>query len=230
MGDYMLRRFHIPSFSKKFFVILTIIIVASYILKLYFFTMRPMILRVVQTRMEYISNKIINKSVSNVLKEKNINYSDIVIMQKDTEDHVASISIDFIKMNEIKSDLVLEILEQINNTHYTDISIPLGNFLDVEFLMGMGPKIPFRIIPHGTVYVDYRDEFKSMGINQTCHEVYLDINTKVSGIMPGFKTSADIETSIIAAHTVIVGDVPETYTGVNEIEGTIEDYILDIVE
>lgn len=226
----MLRKFSFPSVSKKYFVIATTIFVIIYILKLYFCTMRPMILRVAQTRMEYISNKVINKAVGNVLRNNDIKYSDIVIMQKDTEEHVSSISIDFVKMNKIKSDLVLEILEQLNDTHYTDIAIPLGNFLELEFLMGMGPKIPFRIIPHGTVYVDYRDEFKSMGINQTCHEVYLDINTKVSGVMPGFKTSSDIETSIIAAHTVIVGDVPETYTGVNEIEGTIEDYVLDIIE
>lgn len=226
----MFRKLSLPSISKKYYIIAVIFFVIIYILKLYFCTMRPMILRVAQTRMEYISNKVINKAVSNVLKNNNIKYSDIVIMQKDTEDHVASISIDFVKMNRIKSDLVLEILEQLNNTHYTDIAIPLGNFLELEFLMGMGPKIPFRIIPHGTVYVDYRDEFKSMGINQTCHEVYLDINTKVSGVMPGFKTSANIETSIIAAHTVIVGDVPQTYTGVNEIEGTIEDYVLDIIE
>lgn len=226
----MFRKLTLPSISKKYYIIAVIIFVIIYILKLYFCTMRPMILRVAQTRMEYISNKVINKAVSNVLKNNNIKYSDIVIMQKDTEEHVSSISIDFVKMNRIKSDLVLEILEQLNDTHYTDIAIPLGNFLELEFLMGMGPKIPFRIIPHGTVYVDYRDEFKSMGINQTCHEVYLDINTKVSGVMPGFKTSSDIETSIIAAHTVIVGDVPETYTGVNEIEGTIEDYVLDIIE
>ncbi|MBE7046730.1 MAG: sporulation protein YunB [Ruminococcaceae bacterium] len=226
----MFRKLSLPSISKKYYIIAVIIFVIIYILKLYFCTMRPMILRVAQTRMEYISNKVINKAVSNVLKNNNIKYSDIVIMQKDTEEHVSSISIDFVKMNRIKSDLVLEILEQLNDTHYTDIAIPLGNFLELEFLMGMGPKIPFRIIPHGTVYVDYRDEFKSMGINQTCHEVYLDINTKVSGVMPGFKTSSDIETSIIAAHTVIVGDVPETYTGVNEIEGTIEDYVLDIIE
>ncbi len=226
----MLKRFRFPEISKKFFIITTVVLIITYITKWYFFTMRPMILRVAQTRMEYISNKVINKSVSNVLKNGNIKYSDIVIMQKDTEEHVASISIDFVKMNQIKSDLVLEILEQLNNTHYTDIAIPLGNFTEFEFLMGMGPKIPFRIIPHGTVYVDYRDEFKSMGINQTCHEVYLDINTRVSGVMPGFKTSSDIETSIIAAHTVIVGDVPQTYTGVNEIEGTIEDYVLDIIE
>ena len=226
----MLKRFHLPKISKRLLAAMTVVLIIIYIAKIYFFTMRPMILRVAQTRMEYISNKVINKAVSNVLKNNNIKYSDIVIMQKDTEEHVASVSIDFVKMNQIKSDLVLEILDQLNNTHYTDISIPLGNFMELEFLMGMGPKIPFRIIPHGTVYVDYRDEFKSMGINQTCHEVYLDINTRVSGIMPGFKTSADIETSIIAAHTVIVGDVPQTYTGVNEIEGTIEDYILDIIE
>ncbi len=224
------RRRRFKNITKKHILILGILLLLIYIIYIYFCTIRPMVLRVTQTRMEYISNQVINSAVNDVLKRKNIKYSDLVIMQKDHEDHVASISIDFINMNMIKSDIVLEILNRLNKTEYTEIKIPLGNFFDSELLMGIGPKITFRIVPHGTAYVNYRDEFKSMGINQTCHEVYLDINTKVSGIMPGFKTSANIETSIIAAHTVIVGDVPQTYTGVNEIEGTIEDYVLDIIE
>ena len=83
-------------------------------------------------------------------------------------------------------------------------------------------------MPNPTVDVNFRDDFTSAGVNQTVHKIYLDVDANVSAAVPAVKTGARVKTSFLIAQTVIVGEVPETYTGINEIPGSIEDYILDV--
>lgn len=192
-----------------------------------FFKIRPIVIAVAKSKLDYIGNKIVNAAVEK--RFKNVNYSDLVIINKDANEKVAAISVDFAKLNLLKSGVMLDVAEKIESLSETDIKIPLGNFFDTELLMGIGPKVSFKIVPYGTVYVDFRDEFTAMGINQTIHEIYLDVKTTVAAIIPGMKTTSQITTSVMVAHTVIVGEVPESYTGVNEIQGKIEDYILDVI-
>ena len=186
-----------------------------------FFKIRPIVIAVAKSKLDYIGNKIVNAAVEK--RFKNVNYSDLVIINKDANEKVAAISVDFAKLNLLKSGVMLDVAEKIESLSETDIKIPLGNFFDTELLMGIGPKVSFKIVPYGTVYVDFRDEFTAI------HEIYLDVKTTVAAIIPGMKTTSQITTSVMVAHTVIVGEVPESYTGVNEIQGKIEDYILDVI-
>ena len=189
---------------------------------------RPVVLSVANSNLKYIATKIINKSVSDKFSQNGINYSDLIVISKDNNNRVSSVSVNFPKINKIKSELTLSILEDISNIDNTKIKIPLGNFFNNEFMSGIGPKIPFKIVPTSEVEINLRDDFKGLSINQTLHEIYLDIETNVMAVMPAVKTGATVRTSFLVGHTVIVGEVPETYTGINEIPGSIEDYILDV--
>ena len=59
-----------------------------------------------------------------------------------------------------------------------------------------------------------------LGINQTVHRIYLDVecNVSVDSII-NYKISS-IETDILIAETVIVGGVPETYYNIGEISSS----------
>lgn len=218
---FMRRRSFFP------FVLFFTIVLLLFILIFTFIKIRPLVVTVAKSKLDYLGNKIVNASVEKHFK--NVAYSDIVNIMVNENNSISAVSINFSHLNTLKSRILIEIAEKLEAMSETEISIPLGNFFDNEFLMGIGPKIPFKIVPYGTVYIDFRDQFTSMGINQTVHEIYLDVKTDLGAIMPGVKTNSNITTSVMVAHTVIVGDVPDNYTGVNEIQGQVEDYILDVI-
>lgn len=188
---------------------------------------RPIVMSVANTHLKNAASKVISEAVLKNFENGNLKYDDIVVVSKDANDKVSSISVNFPYINKIKANLTLDILKGVSGKKSV-ISIPLGNFFSNEFMWGTGPLIPFKIMPNPTVDVNLRDDFSALAVNQSVHRIYLDVEANVSCVAPMIKTGAKVKTSFLIAHTVIVGDVPETYTGINEIPGSIEDYILDV--
>ena len=71
---------------------------------------------------------------------------------------------------------------------------------------------------------DDRDKFTAAGINQTKHQILLDVDVRVSILLPGITTYTKVSNEISVAETVIVGGVPQTYTYFSTTEDKIEDY------
>ena len=212
---------------KRRFLPFVLIILACAALVLTLSFVRPVVMSVANSHLRNTALRIIKNDVLKTFENGKLKYDDIVIISNDANEKISAISVNFPYVNKIKASLALDILKEIS-TDQTVISIPLGNFFRNEFMWGMGPKIPFKIMPNPTVDVNLRDDFTGLSINQTVHEIYLDVETNVFAVAPMVKTGAKVKTSFLIAHTVIVGDVPENYTGINEIPGSIEDYILDV--
>ena len=67
-------------------------------------------------------------------------------------------------------------------------------------------------------------EFASKGINQTIHKINLYLTCKVSILTPIETISETIETTVLLAETVIIGEVPENYYYYDDINS---DKVLD---
>jgi len=94
------------------------------------------------------------------------------------------------------------------------IKVPLRNAFDTHIIDL--PSIRVKIIPQGSVTVDYATEFESTGINQTRHRIYIIVNTDIKMIVPLVSENIRVTTNIPIAETIIVGDVPESFVNVPE--------------
>ena len=92
--------------------------------------------------------------------------------------------------------------------------MPLRNAFDTHIIDL--PSIRVKIIPQGSVTVDYATEFESTGINQTRHRIYIIVNTDIKMIVPLVSENIRVTTNIPIAETIIVGDVPESFVNVPE--------------
>ena len=108
----------------------------------------------------------------------------------------------------------MEIEKKISNIDTMSTKIPLGNLLNQSFLSGLGPKIKIKMVPIGYATIDVKNEFTSAGINQTKHEIYLEISCALSVLLPVSSEGTLVKTQIPVAETIIVGNVPGTYTNV----------------
>lgn len=153
-----------------------------------------------------------NDSVLEELNTDNITYDDLISLQRDSQGKVQTITTNMAKTNEIKAKITNAIQK---NLHAGNIntSVPLGTLMGSRLLHGRGPNVPLVVTLKGNVESDFKTKFESAGINQTRHQIYLELHTEIYSFIPGLHTATDVTTSVLIAETVIVGDVPQLYLG-----------------
>lgn len=78
-------------------------------------------------------------------------------------------------------------------------------------LKNIDPKFDIELESAGTIDYNIKTKFESVGINQTYHKIFLELNTNVGILTPFSSFGKDINTEVLLTEAVIVGKVPDTY-------------------
>lgn len=204
-----------PKLKKIYFVIIlyTVTIVTSvYILK----SIDPIFEELCISKAAGIATDITNRKTSEVLAT--YNYKRTVEIQESDNGKNKILKTDVVLLNEMISDIAIEIQKELENVAKQNIEIPIGAITGNKYLAGFGPKIKIKIINTGNIATDIKTEFKSAGINQTVYRIYMNIECNIS-ILTSYKTiSKQITNQVLLIETVIVGEVPETYLTLDKLE------------
>ena len=169
------------------------------------------------TKAQSIATDIANSKSSEVLRK--YDYNETVQLIKSDDGQNSIIKTDIVKINQIVSDITIEIQKELNEIEKQNIEIPAGALLGNRYLTGFGPKFKIKIISVGDITTNINTEFKSAGINQTVYRIYLNLECKVS-ILTAYKTiNRNISNQILLVETVVVGGVPETYVELDRLKG-----------
>ena len=193
--------------------------------------MRPILASLATTRVSNMVNRIVSEAVDEAIESGNISYSDLITFEKDNEGRITAIYSNMAAFNRLQSKILDLILARIDQVPARELSIPVGSLTGSVLLAGRGPGINVRMESVGSSSANFANEFASAGINQTKHQIVLDIDVAVSILLPGFSTATTVSNSVTVAETVIVGSVPDTYTYFSSTPGSYEsdakDYILN---
>ena len=85
-----------------------------------------------------------------------------------------------------------------------------------------------KLIPTGTVSIEFKTEFISTGINQTRHRVYLEIKSKMGIVAPFTSERVEVVNHVNVAETVLIGDVPDTFYNLEGLEELSPDTSLNL--
>ncbi|MCI5765423.1 MAG: sporulation protein YunB, partial [Clostridiales bacterium] len=94
------------------------------------------------------------------------------------------------------------------------IAVPLGAALKAPFFSSLGPRVPVRLSPVGSVSAAFATEFEAAGINQTRHKIWLEMRAVVRLVLPTGAKAVDVQTQILIAESIIVGDVPDSFINI----------------
>lgn len=206
----MLRRRRLPPGSLLSFVIpvLVILLLVEGLL-LVERKARPAILAAAVMQCDGIATRAINRA----LLEKvvpDVNYRDLIIVEKDAAGAVVMAQINTIEINRIIAITTLASLEALTGVSEQDLRIPLGIITNSYLLAPYGPKIRVRLKPMGRVNTAITDSFEAAGINQTRHKIYLEVTAEVQVIVPLITGTVKVLTAVPLADTIYIGEVPET--------------------
>ena len=205
---------------KRLFLILVSLVLIFLILAITtFFEVKPLVFTYAKSTAETILLNAANQSVLNILDRNNINYSKISNVSRDINNSITGIEIDIEMLNMLKSSVSNEISRLVNRNNIYDLYIPIGTLIGNEYTTGFGPRIKFKMQLTETAVVDFESHFTQTGINQVLHQIIIKINISANILMIGYTQSFSVQTSAIAAQTVIVGVVPDSFTNVEEHPG-----------
>ena len=71
--------------------------------------------------------------------------------------------------------------------------------------------IPVRILSIRNSDATFSSDFSQAGINQTIHQVIMEVSVDVAILVRGETDSFTVTSQVVVAQTVIVGEVPDTF-------------------
>lgn len=173
--------------------------------------MRPLIQDFGENGAKMSAMRALNDAVERTLAKAALTYEDLVRVDKDSEGNVQSIEADVVRVNQLKASINTAVMDEMEKYETIRVEIPFGNLLGGNYFTGRGPYIPITVRLSGVVLSDLTSRFESAGVNQTSHQIGLDVTMHVYAALPGMRTGFDITTDFLVAETVLVGQVPQTY-------------------
>ena len=163
-------------------------------------------------------HSITTKAVNNALNDAmiiNNGYQDFVNVEKNNLGDITLISSNSYLINNINLLIVENTLNHVNNALKNGINIPLMAFLGIEILSGLGPNINVNVLNAVSVNSTFDSRFTSVGINQTMHSIYINVNCDVKLHVPTYSKIYPVSVKVLICETVLVGKVPEVYLDKN---------------
>lgn len=172
---------------------------------------RDVIRDLAETQVKNTTSDLTNDAIAKQIDEGIIQYDRIVYFEKDLDGRITALKTNMSEVNRLKTDILNLINDEILALDTSDIGIPLGSLFLPELFSGKGPSIPVRILSIRNSDASFASSFSQAGINQTLHQVTMIVSVDVAVLVLGQTSSFTVNSEVVVAETVIVGDVPSTF-------------------
>lgn len=184
------------------------------------------------------SNKIgsaVNIAVISELEKAGITYDSIIDIDKDDIGKITAVRADMIAVNLVKNRLDVAVSELCGKDEHYELRIPVGNLFGSSFLYGKGFDVSVSFRPLGAARTRMSGSFDEAGMNQTIYRISFEVSADTAIVFPFNYIEIPVECETIIAETIIVGDVPESFTHFDlqgditsqDFQGYVEDYMAE---
>lgn len=166
---------------------------------------------IAQTQVTNATSDLINDAVARQIADGNVAYDRIVYFEKDLNGRITALKTNIGEVNKLKTDTLNLINDEILAMDESCIGIAVGSLILPEFFSGKGPRIPVEILTIRNSDATFQSDFTQAGINQTLHQLHMNVSVDVSVLVLGTTVSFRVSADVVVAETIIVGDVPDTF-------------------
>jgi len=201
----------IRTIRKILLIILLLLTVVSVCFFLLRRSYRDVIRELAQTQVKNSTSDLTNDAIARQIADGVVQYDRIVYFEKDLDGRITALKTNIGEVNRLKTDILNIINDEILALDHSDIGIPLGSLILPELFSGRGPAIPVHILSIRNSDANFVSHFSQAGINQTLHQVTMEVSIDVSVLVLGQTASFTMYSEVVVAETVIVGQVPNTF-------------------
>ncbi|MBQ9414855.1 MAG: sporulation protein YunB [Clostridia bacterium] len=209
---------------KRLIVLGLVPILALFLLD---YHLRPVMLANASGRAKELAMLAINRAVEQTLVDLAVDYDNFITVTRDGTGQITAISANAAPINRVKAAVNVAVSAALHDTEPQEFFVPLGTLSGVALLSGRGPQIGCRTMVVDTPIIDLESSLSSAGINQTLHRIDLKVTVPLVVTLPMQTNTVSVQTDYLLAQTVLLGDVPDSYTDVisdPDMVGSIFDY------
>lgn len=199
------------SILNSFRIIVFVLLLCVVFLLIFRTHYRSVIFELAESGVKNATSDLTNAAIDIQIGNGNIAYDRIVYFEKDINGKITALKTNIGEINRLKTDILKIINQKIVQLDTSDIGIPIGSLILPELLSGHGPVIPVRILSVRNSDAEFDSDFSQAGINQTLHRLIMRVHIDVIVLVLGETDNFSVESQVIVAETVIIGDVPNTY-------------------
>ena len=192
-------------------VILIILLVAAVLLLLLRRKYDAVMVELTRTQVTNSTSDLINDAIAQQIATGKIEYDRIVYFEKDLNGRITALKTNIGEVNKLKTDTLNIINDEIFSNEHIQMGIPLGSLFLPELLSGKGPQIPVKVLSIRNSDASFESSFTHAGINQTMHQLRMQVLIDVSVLVLGQTVSFTVTSDVVIAETIIVGAVPDTF-------------------
>jgi len=138
-------------------------------------------------------------------------YNELIDVQKNSNGDIIYMSANSFKLNDIRTTITKSTKSILDIELEKGIDIPFLAFLGIDIISGFGTPINYKVLTLSSVKSDFISEFTSVGINQTLHSIYIQVNSEIFVDIPLHNQIQTFSTNVLLCETILVGKVPEIY-------------------
>ena len=199
---------------KRRLLLLLVLAVVAALLLLLRLRAAPLMEQLVVTQAENTMSTLVNEIVNDQIAKGSIDYDRIIYFEKDVDGRITALKTNMSEVNRLKTEILSAMNQGIEDISVGELNIPIGNFIFPELFSGKGFAVPVRILSVSTSDANFENHFSEAGINQTLHQIRMNILVNLSVLTPTGTVRTSVETDVVVAETVIVGTVPDRYVSI----------------
>lgn len=177
--------------------------------------LRPTVNELAANQASLAAVRLIEECVCSVLEEQEIGYSELVELVRSTDGKIEAVRTDTVMLNRLKALITRRIAEKLQQKERASVAVPIGSLSGVGMLSARGPAVEILLLQSGRITAEVKDKFEAAGINQTKHQLALEIEVGITAVLAGCGIPAEVSTNCILAETVLIGEIPQVYLGAN---------------
>ena len=171
----------------------------------------PMLRKIAENQVVNAASEAIFRAVTRQLQTGSVDYSRIIGLEKDASGKVSALTTDMEQIARLKSEILTLLDEELAKMNDEEISVPVGSLLFPTFFAGRGFSIPVRVLALNSTNADFYSQIQSLGINQSVQQIRITFTVSLSFLTLVGIQDTDVTSDVLAAQTILLGDVPESY-------------------
>ena len=172
--------------------------------------LRPILEAAARAKVSNVVTRTLDGAISDYVAELGLGYRDLIRMETDENGRITALVSDMAALNALRTGILGIAVEAMDSLDRAELAIPAGNLTGINLLSGKGVELPVEVVAVGTAHAEFESSLSDAGINQTRHQILLDVTVAVEILLPGSTLNTEIGAQIPVAETVIVGAVPDT--------------------
>lgn len=184
---------------------------------LYRYRLAPAAADLLAIQVDNQASDAINAAIAEQIAAGEIDYERIISLETDAQGNITAVHTNAAEVNRLKSAVLIRVDAKLKQLSVEELGVPLGSVLLPELFSGRGPELNARVLAIRTTDAVFRNSFLEAGINQTLHRIFIDIHVVVTILTYDGMREIPVDSAVLAAETVIVGRVPQTYFGMEDL-------------